>query len=167
MFEARPSDQKILLGDIVQFSSAEWLNLDNFGRKSLAEVTRILQANGLFLGMDLPEWNNETISNFFKQNGSELKADLTAEAQKKFDGLLPIEGVTLEDEIKALLAFVNIKDRNAIVLKKRLGLDGRGGRTLEEVGQEFGVTRERIRQIVSQAKRKFKRPLLILSLIHI
>ena len=161
MLESRPSDRKILLGDIVQFSSAEWLHMDNFGRKSLTEVMHILQAHDPYFGMDLPDWNNETIAEFFRQNGADLKADLASEAQARFDAFLPAEAVTLEDEIQALLAFVGLKDRNAMIFRKRLGLDGRGGRTLEEVGQEYDVTRERIRQIVSTAKRKFKRPLLI------
>jgi RNA polymerase primary sigma factor len=40
----------------------------------------------------------------------------------------------------------------------RFALDGDRSRTLEEVGQHFGVTRERIRQIESKALRKLKHP---------
>ena len=47
-----------------------------------------------------------------------------------------------------------LSDREAMVLKLRFGLDNGKGRTLEEVGRVFNVTRERIRQIEAKALRK-------------
>ena len=52
----------------------------------------------------------------------------------------------------------SLSDREAKVLKMRFGLDGSRPMTLEEVGREFGVTRERIRQIEAKALRKLKHP---------
>ena len=52
----------------------------------------------------------------------------------------------------------NLTDRERKVLVLRFGLEDGHQRTLEEVGQEFGVTRERIRQIEAKALRKLRNP---------
>jgi RNA polymerase primary sigma factor len=52
----------------------------------------------------------------------------------------------------------NLTDRERKVLVLRFGLEDGHQRTLEEVGQEFGVTRERIRQIEAKALRKLRHP---------
>lgn len=51
-----------------------------------------------------------------------------------------------------------LSDREAKVLRMRFGLSGNRMMTLEEVGKQFGVTRERIRQIEAKALRKLKHP---------
>ena len=51
-----------------------------------------------------------------------------------------------------------LTEREKKVLSLRFGLEDGRGRTLEEVGKEFGVTRERIRQIEAKALRKLKHP---------
>ena len=48
--------------------------------------------------------------------------------------------------------------REAMVLKLRFGLEDGKARTLEEVGKQFDVTRERIRQIEAKALRKLRHP---------
>lgn len=71
----------------------------------------------------------------------------------------PVEVVikgALKNELQDLLASLSAKEQRVIEL--RFGLvDGRN-RTLEEVGWEFGVTRERIRQIETKALRKLRHP---------
>ena len=62
----------------------------------------------------------------------------------------------LKDEISLVLQ--SLTDREEKVLRLRFGLDDGRTRTLEEVGKEFDVTRERIRQIESKALRKLKNP---------
>ena len=47
--------------------------------------------------------------------------------------------------------------REATIIRFRFGLDGGSERTLEEVGEKFGVTRERVRQIQNIALRKLRK----------
>jgi len=62
----------------------------------------------------------------------------------------------LKEQLEEVLALLPAKERRVIELRFGLG-DGRS-RTLDEVGQEFGVTRERIRQIETKVLRKLRHP---------
>ena len=72
---------------------------------------------------------------------------------------IPVEAATYTLLKEQLLEVIGtLTEREQKVLKLRFGLvDGRG-RTLEEVGKEFNVTRERIRQIEAKALRKLRHP---------
>ncbi|MDO4939422.1 MAG: RNA polymerase sigma factor RpoD [Lachnospiraceae bacterium] len=67
-----------------------------------------------------------------------------------------VESVMLREHIDALLD--DLKDREREVIIKRFGLEDGHPRTLEEVGKDFNVTRERIRQIEAKALRKLRNP---------
>ena len=62
----------------------------------------------------------------------------------------------LKEQLNEVLS--TLTDREAKVLKLRFGLEDGKSRTLEEVGQRFDVTRERIRQIEAKALRKLRHP---------
>ena len=62
----------------------------------------------------------------------------------------------LKDELYEIMK--DLTDREERVLRLRYGLDDNRPRTLEEVGREFNVTRERIRQIEAKAIRKLRHP---------
>ena len=59
-------------------------------------------------------------------------------------------------DVKKVLG--TLTEREQKVLRLRFGLDDGRARTLEEVGKEFNVTRERIRQIEAKALRKLRHP---------
>jgi RNA polymerase primary sigma factor len=73
--------------------------------------------------------------------------------------LAPAEAASqqlLREQVEDVLASLTSRERR--VLQLRFGLEDGRSRTLEEVGREFGVTRERIRQIEAKALRKLRHP---------
>ncbi len=87
------------------------------------------------------------------------------------DGLVTDDGIVsnslIEDReedfiarltVQRVLANANLLEAEQIILIRRFGLDGDTPKTLEEVGQEFGVTRERIRQREAAALKKLRDP---------
>ncbi len=73
------------------------------------------------------------------------------------EATMPVEAVSeimQKEELSAVLGTLSHRERKVIEL--RFGLKGEHPRTLEEVGQKFGVTRERIRQIESKTLAKLK-----------
>jgi RNA polymerase primary sigma factor len=75
------------------------------------------------------------------------------------DAVSPLETTiqtNLNKEIKRILASLN--PREAKILRMRFGIEEKRDYTLEELGRQFGITRERIRQIEAKALRKLKHP---------
>ena len=71
----------------------------------------------------------------------------------------PAEAATfqlLREQVEDVLGTLSERERR--VLQLRFGLEDGRSRTLEEVGRDFGVTRERIRQIEAKALRKLRHP---------
>ena len=75
------------------------------------------------------------------------------------DALAPADAARLsrwKEQLEEVLDTLTEREEN--VLRLRFGLEDGRTRTLEEVGQVFGVTRERIRQIEAKALRKLRHP---------
>jgi RNA polymerase primary sigma factor len=66
-----------------------------------------------------------------------------------------LEDKTNADMVRQVIGILDAREKT--ILRYRFGLDGGGEKTLEEVGEKFGVTRERIRQIQNVALRKLRK----------
>ena len=87
-----------------------------------------------------------------------LLAKIIISGPRKKDGVRKIEirPVLLKEQLVDVLS--TLTPREEKVLKLRFGIEDGRTRTLEEVGKEFNVTRERIRQIEAKALRKLRHP---------
>ena len=95
-----------------------------------------------------------------------LESPVGGEDSTEYGDFIPDEGALepvdeaskelLREQIRNILGFLS--DREREVLEMRFGLNDGKDHTLEEVGQSFGVTRERIRQIEAKALRKLRHP---------
>ena len=105
--------------------------------------------------LDTEKFNILRTLSFFKAFGDAELGELIPDA----DAVSPLDVVAdrmRREQIEHVLA--SLDGREQRVLRLRFGLDDGHARTLEEVGREFGLTRERIRQIEVQALRKLRHP---------
>jgi RNA polymerase primary sigma factor len=111
--------------------------------EKVGEILRIAQQDPLSLDSPVGDEDDTSMADFIPDKGA---APLDVAARK-----------LLEQTVRDVLD--DLSDRESEVVRLRFGLiDGRP-RTLEEVGKEFGVTRERIRQIESKTLAKLRHPL--------
>ena len=106
------------------------------------EIQRISQ-EPLSLETPVGEEDDSSLGDFVADE-SAVSPDSAAERER------------LKDEIETALEELNKREQQ--VMRLRFGLDDGQVRTLEEVGREFGVTRERIRQIESKTLAKLRHP---------
>ena len=109
------------------------------------KVREILKISQLPISLETPigEEGDSHLGDFIEDRGALAPAEA---ASYQF----------LKEQIDDVLYTLN--DREARVLQLRFGLEDGRSRTLEEVGKDFGVTRERIRQIEAKALRKLRHP---------
>lgn len=114
-------------------------------RMSIAKVREVIKISQVPLSLEMPVGDEESsrLGDFVEDVG------VAGPNEVVMHGLLRED---LEEVMQSLT------DRERTVLKMRFGLDDGHPRTLEEVGREFHVTRERIRQIEAKALRKLKHP---------
>jgi RNA polymerase primary sigma factor len=109
------------------------------------KVRRVLEAARLPVSLEQPvgEDGDSVLGDFIEDERSSAPLD-TASHQ------------ILREQIDGVLA--RLPDRERKIIQLRYGLNDGRYRTLEEVGKEFGITRERIRQIESKVLRKLRHP---------
>ena len=119
--------------------------LQELGRDPTPEVREILKIAQEPVSLETPigEEEDSHLGDFIPDTEMMIPADAAAFTLLK-EQLLDVLGTLTEREQK--------------VLRLRFGLDDGRARTLEEVGKEFNVTRERIRQIEAKALRKLRHP---------
>jgi len=112
---------------------------------SPARVREIMRISQDLLSLDSPvgEEDDSNLADFIEDQQAEAPAEMAAK-------------MMLNSAVEEALQELN--DREKAVVRMRFGLDDGQARTLEEVGREFGVTRERIRQIESKTLAKLRHP---------
>jgi len=110
-----------------------------------ARVREIMRISQDPLSLDSPvgEEDDSNLADFIEDQQAEAPAEMAAK-------------MMLNSAVEEALQELN--DREKAVVRMRFGLDDGQARTLEEVGREFGVTRERIRQIESKTLAKLRHP---------
>ena len=109
------------------------------------KVRQILRAAKQPISLETPvgEDDGNTISDFIADRGVQAPADAADDAM-------------LKHQVENALAELNPRERQ--VLRMRFGLEDGRDRTLGEIGEELGVSRERVRQIEAEALSKLRHP---------
>ncbi len=115
-------------------------------RQAVSKIRDIMRISMDPMSLETPVGNNEDSTELGDFIEDESVIEPVDAASKEL----------LRDQIRQVLNFLS--DREREVLEMRFGLNDGKDHTLEEVGKEFGVTRERIRQIEAKALRKLRHP---------
>ena len=123
-------------------SAAEIAEVMKMPVQRVEEILKIAM-DPISLETPVGEEDDTHLGDFIKDNKSEVPADAAAYT-------------LLQEQLYEVMQ--TLTDREKKVLALRFGLEDGRSRTLEEVGKEFNVTRERIRQIEAKALRKLRNP---------
>ena len=139
--------------------------LNRISRQILQEMGREPTPEELSLRMDLPEDKVRKVLKIAKEPIS-METPIGDDEDSHLGDFIedvniasPINAATQESLTEATREVLNsLTAREAKVLRMRFGIDMNTDHTLEEVGKQFDVTRERIRQIEAKALRKLRHP---------
>jgi RNA polymerase primary sigma factor len=139
--------------------------LNRISRQILQEMGREPTPEELSLRMDLPEDKVRKVLKISKEPIS-METPIGDDEDSHLGDFIedlnvasPIHAATQESLTEATREVLNsLTAREAKVLRMRFGIDMNTDHTLEEVGKQFDVTRERIRQIEAKALRKLRHP---------
>ncbi len=112
--------------------------------KSVREVAFMRRVSAQTVSLDEPVNTNDSLR--LEEKVADERADD------------PYESLAMQASLKLLSeSLTQLNARESEILKYRFGLDGEKERTLEEVGEKFGVTRERIRQLQNMALKRLRK----------
>ena len=139
--------------------------LIRISRQLLQELGREPTAEELAVEMQMPEEKVREIMKIAQEPVS-LETPIGEEEDSHLGDFIPDDDIPAPAEAAAFTLLKEqlmevldtLTEREEKVLRLRFGLDDGRARTLEEVGKEFNVTRERIRQIEAKALRKLRHP---------
>lgn len=137
------------VGDLISLSPEALLRQPRFGRGSLDVLGRVLARLGVGLGERPQGWPPHDAVSLAEDRRAEIQEEL----RKVF---IPRDAKTLEEELRQLAAPAG-SPRNASIVVRHLGWDGRGGATLESVGREHRISRQRTLAIVARVRRQYAR----------
>jgi RNA polymerase primary sigma factor len=119
--------------------------LDRKWRTATSKIRNIMRISQEPMSLELPVGSEETtqLVDFIEDESAVEPVDAASSR-------------LLREQVRNVLGFLSERERE--VLEMRFGLKDGKDHTLEEVGRQFGVTRERIRQIEAKALRKLRHP---------
>jgi len=153
----------VYIGELAQTEPAQLLALPNFGRHSLEELGGLLGTLGLKFGLRIPDWVSDRIPELETRFAREIQ-QVRLEQAERTRKLLGSGAATLENDLLALVAYEKDERKRKIHIRY-YGWDGTGTRTLQQVGSEFGMTRERVRQITSALPKQLVGKLLFMPVL--
>jgi RNA polymerase nonessential primary-like sigma factor len=124
---------------------------------TVAEIARHLGVQE-FQVIELISYDREPVSldQAVGEDGESALGDFVARVDPREEPADSVTGGMLRDEVEIVLA--TLSQREQAVIRLRFGLDDGRQRTLDEVGREFGLSRERIRQIEKVTLLKLRHP---------
>lgn len=123
-------------------SQEEIAKMMNLPVKKIRKIAKIAQ-QPISLETPIGDEGNASLKDFIEDNNTPLPDDIFIRISQR---------EKIDEALKSL------NEREAAILRMRFGIGSGNEHTLDEVGQKFRVTRERIRQIEAKAMRKLRRP---------
>jgi RNA polymerase primary sigma factor len=146
MEDILPEEDKLAIEEAWGRNEPLDLSLERRLRRAAAKVRRIMRLSQEPMSLEMPigAEENSSLGDFIEDES--VLGPMDAASRE-----------LLKEQMQDVLDSLSERERR--VLELRFGLVDGQSRTLEEVGEEFGVTRERIRQIEAKALRKLRHPI--------
>lgn len=135
------------VGDILPYFPSDLARLKGVGRRSINELQVFLGSYGLSLGCPIPGWDEDLARDWETALEQELVSTRETEAHAILTSSGHIPTTVGQELVSWVTSLWGSKRRNASIVCSLMGWDGTGVKTLEEVGQQYGLTRERVRQL--------------------